>query len=53
MAEEKNRMTLKAKVKLEIYPDGVSEEEIKAGKVKPIEVHISEEELELNAWKLH
>ena len=48
MAKEKSKVGVKAVLKLEKYPEGTKEEDIKNGKAKPEETVVSEDNFELN-----
>ncbi len=45
MSNEKIGINMKATLRLEKYPDGVTQEQIDKGLVKPIEVIISEDDI--------
>jgi hypothetical protein len=47
LSAEDTRIKLKAVLKIEKYPDGVTDEQIKSGEVLPIETIYSEDNLEL------
>jgi len=53
MSIETPTLSMKAIIRLEKYPDNVTQEEIDSGKVKPIEVIEFEEDLLLDESKIN